>query len=280
MGLISILKQVTPPVLHSLAKRLSYRYSIKTYGLTGSYSSWEQAVLGSSGYDAQDILEKTKQALLKVKNHEAVYERDSVLFDQVEYSWSLLAGLMWVAARHGGKLNVLDFGGSLGSTYYQNREFLATLNHVLWNIVEQPHYVETGKACFEDNCLRFYPNITAFLSENQPNVIILSGVLQYLESPYTILKQVMETPADLILIDRTPFWSGKEDRVFIQRVPPEIYAASYPIWVFSMERFYSTIQDGWEVLTKFDNPTDRLNGPIEFSYQGAFIVRQEGMGSL
>jgi putative methyltransferase (TIGR04325 family) len=280
MGLKDIVKQITPPVLHSLAKRLYYSYSTKTYGLTASYSSWEQAVVDSSGYDAQNILEKTKQALLKVKNHEAVYERDSVLFDQVEYSWSLLAGLMWVAARHGGTLNVLDFGGSLGSTYYQNRQFLATLNKVRWNIVEQPHYVETGKACFENNSLRFYPNITACLEENRPDIIILSSVLQYLESPYTILNQIMEVPADLILIDRTPFWSGKEDRVFIQRVPPEIYTARYPIWVFSMERFYSTIQDGWKVLTTFDNPTDKLNGPIEFSYQGAFIVRKEGMGSL
>ncbi len=279
MGLKAILKQVTPPVILSLAKKFYYRYSSTGYGLTGNYSSWEQAVAESSGYDAQSILEKTKLALLKVKDQQAVYERDSVLFDEVDYSWSLLAGLMWVAARHGGKLNVLDFGGSLGSTYYQNRKFLAALSQVRWNIVEQLHYVETGKACFEDNSLRFYPTIPACLSESRPDIILLSGVLQYLKSPYSILKQVMEIPADLILIDRTPFWSGKEDRVFIQRVPPEIYAASYPIWVFSMERFFSIFQDEWKVLTMFDNPTDRLNGPIDFSFQGIFIVREERMST-
>lgn len=274
MFLKSILKQITPPVLISFAKRLYYRYSTKSYGLTGSYMNWNRAVAESSGYDAQGILEKTKQALLKVKNHEAVYERDSVLFDKVEYSWSLLAGLMWVAARHNGTLNVLDFGGSLGSTYYQNREFLAALNQVRWNIVEQPHYVAAGKDYFEDGSLHFYASIDECLKEQQPNIILLSSVLQYLETPYSILDQLMEIPADLILIDRTPFWSGNEDRVFIQKVPPEIYLASYPTWVFSSGRFLSRIKAGWKVITMFENSNNRLNGPIDFSYQGALIARE------
>ena len=73
---------------------------------------------------AQDILDKVLAATLKVKQGQAVFERDSVLFDEIEYSWPLLAGLMWAAASNGGKLNVLDFGGALGSSYYQNRKFL------------------------------------------------------------------------------------------------------------------------------------------------------------
>lgn len=41
------------------------------------------------------ILQTVKNSLLKVKNAEIVYERDSVIFDEIEYSWQLLTGLMF-----------------------------------------------------------------------------------------------------------------------------------------------------------------------------------------
>ena len=59
------------------------------------------------------ILGKVLEATLKVKNGEAVYERDLVLFDHIEFYWPVLSGLMWVAARNNGRLNVLDYGGTL-----------------------------------------------------------------------------------------------------------------------------------------------------------------------
>jgi len=55
-------------------------------------------VSASTGYDNDMILEKTRLALLKVKNGEAAYERDSVVFEDIQYAWPLLAGLLWVAA--------------------------------------------------------------------------------------------------------------------------------------------------------------------------------------
>lgn len=207
------------------------------YGIFGDYASWEDAVMASSGYDSRIILEKVKTSLLKVKNGEAVYERDSALFDQVEYAWPLLAGLMWVAAQSGGRLNVLDYGGSLGTTYFQNRWFLKDLSEVRWNIVEQPHYVETGKRYFEDDELRFYYDIEACLSETSPRVIIFSGVLPYLEKPYGVLEQALHLTFDVIIVDRTSCWRGKSDRLGVQKVPPHIFEAGYPIWIFSLDKF-------------------------------------------
>jgi hypothetical protein len=51
----------------------------------------------SHGYDNDTILKKCKDALLKVKNGEAVYERYSVLFDKVQHSFPVLAGLLRAA---------------------------------------------------------------------------------------------------------------------------------------------------------------------------------------
>lgn len=246
------------------------------YGLSGNYQTWDGAIAVSTGYNTNIILEKTRAALLKVKKGEAAYERDSVLFDEIQYAWPLLAGLMWVAARCGGVLNVLDFGGSLGSPCFQNRAFLSKLIEVRWNIVEQPRYVEIGKADFEDEHLKFYNDVNTCLMETQPNVIVLSSVLQYLEHPYTVLDQILKLPCEHTIIDRTPFWAGPSDRLCVQNVPPSIYPVSYPSWIFSREQFRSFLKEGWEITVMFENP-DRLAGPVEFCYQGMILVRKESL---
>src|SRR6266702_290349 len=101
-----------PPILGKLYERL-----IKRCGYFGNYSGYDKACQASTGYDSDLILERVRDALLKVKSGEAVYERDSVLFDEVQYSWPLLAGLLWIASCNGNRLHLLDFGGSLGSSY-------------------------------------------------------------------------------------------------------------------------------------------------------------------
>ena len=94
--------------------------ALKKWGWKGAFDSWEAAQLRSNGYNADNILQKVLAASLRVKEGEALFERDSVLFYEKKYSWELLATLMWIAAQHGETLNIIDFGGSLGSTYYQN----------------------------------------------------------------------------------------------------------------------------------------------------------------
>jgi putative methyltransferase (TIGR04325 family) len=242
--------------------------------LSGDFHSWEEAMTASTGYDSGIILEKTKAALLKVKNRAAVYERDSVLFNEVHYVWPLLAGLMWVAARCGGKLNVLDFGGSLGSTYFQNQVFLSILPGVRWNIVEQSRYVETGKAWFEDDRLRFYADIADCLADTQPNVVLLSSVLQYLERPYTVFDQIQKLPCAHIIVDRTPFWAGPTDRLCVQTVPPSIYPGSYPSWIFSTPRFHAYLNETWQIMTEFDS-LDNLRAPVRTIWQGMILERKK-----
>jgi putative methyltransferase (TIGR04325 family) len=278
MTLKDMIRLVTPPVFINLAKHLRSNQPTDIYGLSGDYRSWAEAMAASTGYDSGIILEKTKAALLKVKSGEAVHERDSVLFDEVQYAWPLLAGLMWVAARCEGRLNVLDFGGSLGSTYFQNRVFLSALPGVRWSIVEQSSYVGIGKAYFEDDYLRFYAGIPDCLADTQPNVVLLSGVLQYLQSPYTVLDQILELSCDHIIIDRTPFWTGSTDRLCVQTVPPSIYPASYPIWIFSTSRFHTYLNEKWQIMAEVDS-LDRLSAPVKALWQCLIIKRRKHVTS-
>jgi putative methyltransferase (TIGR04325 family) len=269
-----LVRQVCPPIILSTVKSLHYRLFHPSHNhLTDDYTTWDETAQASTGYDSDHILEKTKQALLKVKNGEATYERDSVLFDEIHYSWPLLAGLMWAAARSGGKLNVLDFGGSLGSTYFQNRLFLRELFEVRWNVVEQHEHVRIGREFFEDDILRFYPDIEAYSAKNVPDVIVLSSVLQYMEKPYELLGELFKLHPTCLILDRTPFWEGKEDRIFVQQVPHTIYEASYPICLLSKKIFIDYIQGiDFNLIAKFE-AQDKLEGPLNFSHCGMILSK-------
>lgn len=221
--------------------------------LEGPFATWEEVSAQCTGYDDPLILKKVLDSALKVKRGEAVYERDSVLFDSVEYAWPLLAGLLWIAGRNGGRLNVLDFGGALGSTYFQNRKFLNSLAEVRWNVVEQPHFVEAGRANIQDGQLRFYKSIAECLDENRPKVVLLSSVLQALREPDKLLGEVTGLGVDHILIDRTGFTDdGGRKRLYVQQVPERIYKASYPIWLFNEKEFVRSITSrGYELIESF-----------------------------
>lgn len=261
-----------PPVMVRWLKA----HSPRSLRFTGEYATWEDAAFHSHGYGAKEILQKVLEATLKVKRGEAAFERDSVAFDEIDYAWPVLADLMWVAACRRGRLNVLDFGGALGSSYFQNRRFLRGLAEVRWSVLEQEHYVQAGREHVQDDRIRFYADLNECLSENQPDVILLSSVLQYLPSPYETIAQLAACSADYLIIDRTPFAGGSDDKLFIQHTPASIYRASYPMWVFSEEKFLAALQERWERCESHTGPEGRVraaNG-FEFSFQGMCLERR------
>jgi putative methyltransferase (TIGR04325 family) len=270
-------KQLMPPLIANWAgRRLS-----NGIVWSGDYDSWHAAKAASSGYDSQVVLDRVKRATLAVKEGRAAYERDSVLFDEVQYSWPLLAGLMWVAARHRGALDVVDFGGALGSSFHQNRRFLQSLDRVRWNVVEQPHFVDCGRQSFETEQLRFYQSIDdCFSAGCTPQVLVLSGVLQYLEDPHALLDSVRGR-FGFILIDLTLVHEGRNDRLTVQTVPSSIYPASYPCWALSQERLLSQLQGDFAVVTTFDSHIgqDVRIGRLRARYRGLIGSREGAPGS-
>lgn len=254
----NLLRKIAPPCAVD-----AYRVAFRRYGFFGNYPSWEDAKRASIGYDSDVILNKVRDSLLKVKNGEAIYERDSVLFDRTEYSWPLLAALLWIASRNGNSLNLVDFGGSLGSSYYQNRKFLSHLKHVTWNIVEQKKFVDCGKLYFEDGNVRFYQDIEACLQEQPARTILLSSVIQYLERPYDALSMILRHRFKYVLFDRTPFLLDGDDRITVQKVPPSIYPVSYPSWLLNQGKFLDFFSGGYETIAEFES-ADKANTSAVF----------------
>jgi putative methyltransferase (TIGR04325 family) len=254
-----VIKDLVPPVLIRCITGFFY-------GWHGNYSAWEEAAKKCTGYDSQIILEKVKISSLKVKNGLAAYERDSLLFNNIEYSFSLLSGLMWIAAQNNGKLNVMDFGGSLGSSYFQNKLFLDSITEVNWCIIEQPGFVMAGVEFFEDENLHFFRSIEECIDSYDIDVVLLSSVLQYMEKPFVLLDQIITTGISYIIIDRTPFVDSP-DRITVQKVHPKIYRGSYPCWFFNEEKFVAVITKDYKLVVEFDaldkaNITSKFKGFI------------------
>lgn len=267
MNLKSLARCWCPPILLKWARRVRSHNSIS---FDGNYASWAEAEKVSTGYNSAAVFQRVRDAALKVKRGEAVFERDSVCFYHEEFRWPTLACLLAIAAERGGQLRVLDFGGSLGSFYFQHRKFFSRLKEIRWAVVEQKHFVECGRDELQDEVLRFYESIDDCLAEGSVDVVFLSSVLQYLERPYDMLAEFCLTKAPYLLIDRTPFIARESDRLTVQHVPDSIYKASYPAWFFSQQLFETMVaEQGYSLIAEFSCDNDK-----EISeYKGILLER-------
>lgn len=261
------IKLLLPPIFLIFFRRFNFR----NIRFIGKYYSWERAKEKSSGYESKVIFDKVAHSALKVKKGFAACERDSVVFDEPEYIWTTLSCLMYVAAYFQGKLSVLDFGGSLGSSYFLNKKFLNGLT-VEWSVVEQPNFVEFGEKEISDDLLKFYSDIDQCKKERSVNCILMSSVLQYLEHPYKWLETFVNLDAEFIIIDRTPFSNSGEEFIGIQQNPKYIYSASYPFHVFNKQKIISFMfKSGFVLIESF--PSEQRIKLKNFNFHGLFFKK-------
>jgi putative methyltransferase (TIGR04325 family) len=252
-----LVRDLTPPAFWNFGKRrlpwlvrsLGGHYTHIRY--SGDYRDFAEARRASKGYDAPAVLATTREALLKVKRGQNRWERDAMVSDSDELPWSLLACLMRVVlASPRRELNVLDFGGSLGSTYFWCRRFFGDELRVRWHIVEQAEHVKVGRTDFASDELSFDFSVPEVLAQHRVDVVLLSGVIHYLENPEAFLESVTSWKIPFLILDRTPLWEKERHRLTVQEVPPEIYSASYPAWFLSKRRVLDLIERDYDMRVR------------------------------
>jgi putative methyltransferase (TIGR04325 family) len=258
----NILRALIPPILLRVLGSVR-KSGVNTNGATlfeGNFASYDEARSHSTGYDAEVIVTRVRDAMLKVKAGEAVCERDGVVFDRMMCSFPVVAGLLNMALARQGSLSVLDFGGSLGTSYFQYHSFLGEVKQMRWSVVEQPQFVDCGRELFEDAALKFYYDIDECLVSEMPDVILLSGVIQYLSDPHMFLGSIIDRGFECIILDRTPFIQTcsivpklSPDLLTVQFVPPSVYDASIPTWFFDETNFLRHFAMHYELLASFDS---------------------------
>ena len=271
MSARALIKTLAPPLLLSLLQR----YSGRAMRYAGHSTDWSQALSMSSGYAATSILERVTEATRAVVSGRARYERDAVLFTEAEHPFALLAALWRAAALGGGRLDVVDFGGSLGSSYRQSRPLLDGLQQLQWRVVEQPAFVATGQREFSTDELSFTDSLESLPPCAGVRVVLASSVLQYLNDPYAVLDAFTGVGAEHLIIDRTPMSGNPTDRLCIQHVPKQIYAASYPCWILSKSKLLERLSRNWHLVCDFPcaDGTARTDDGVPFEFRGLVLER-------
>ncbi|MCP3964749.1 MAG: methyltransferase, TIGR04325 family [Lentisphaerae bacterium] len=270
MTLKKTVKKFLPPVLLELLHRG------KNISFAGDYNCWETALTDSAGYDADSIFKKVCQATSEVIAGNAAYERDGVLFYEKEYNWPLISTLLLAAVKNNDELNVLDFGGALGSSYFQNRDLLCD-KKLTWNIVEQKHFVKYGKEKLENNILKFYDSVEDCLKDQKINVALLACVLPYLNSPWKTFGKILNTDFDYVIIERALLVNSNQDRLTIQTIPDCIYKASYPAWFLSRKKFLMAALEKYQLIAEFEcKPKEfKLSSPKSIANNIGFILKKK-----
>lgn len=250
----------------SSTKRSEEEYARGHNTFEGDFSSWLDAMKHANGYDSPLILDRAIAATRAVANGKAAFERDTVLFDKLQISYPLLAGLLYAATNDRRRLSVMDVGGALGSSYQQNKTFLSHLDSLRWGVVEQGNFVRAGQTEFQREALGFFRDFDTCVQAIRPNFLLLSSVLQYLEQPYQILSELLGLDIPFVFIDRTMAHRLGYDRLAIQRVPPTIYSACYPVWLLDADKLESVFEGaGYEVIDHFDPHPGSTFGQPDFS---------------
>jgi putative methyltransferase (TIGR04325 family) len=266
--MINLLKQITPPIFKRIVK---YRFS---EGWHGDYKNWAEAKKATTGYEANTVIDRVRVAALKARNGEVAYERSALTYNQRSVSFPLLAGLLYAANHNNHHLVVLDYGGSLGSIYYQLKPFLTNIPSIRWCVVEQPTFVEVGRKEFEDEQLHFFYSVEECMEVYEPTIVLFTSSLQYLEKPFEVIEDILKYEIPYLMIDRTAFIEAEEDRLTIQKVPPAYYDASYPCWFFSKQKFLRFMSSHYTLLGEFKDEMYLQLGLQQLRYEGMWFERK------
>lgn len=217
----------------------------------GRYRDWAQASAAAEGYDDPTILDRVAATTQAVVRGEIPAERDGYPLTTRPDNHALIAALLHSAG--GGRLRVVDFGGGLGSLYHATRPWLEPLGDLDWCVVEQAHYAQRGTQDFADGRLRFSDDLDEVLAQGTPDIVLLSGVLQFLPDPLAVLRQVAASGAGAIFLDRVPFWPGPTSRITIQYVPSSIVKTNYPSHLFARAELLAPLTSEYQCLSTFSS---------------------------
>lgn len=245
---MTVLRDFVPPVL----KRLLLSAGMGGNTFRHGYKSWDDALAKAEGYDSEKITSRLLSAATKVRDGSAAYERDGVLFSEIKYSWPLLAALS-LSRRESQSLRVLDWGGSLGSSYFQNKDLLESSGCKLnWTIVEQAHLAELGRREFQSNSLHFSSSLSDF-KVGQFEVALFGVSICYVPNAEDIIMSVKELEPAGIVFDRTPEARGPQDLFGVQRVNGRIYKASYPIRSFGTGKLEGLLSPQYRKIVEWES---------------------------
>lgn len=241
----------------------------KRHGFLGKFESFDDALEECIGYEDPNIVQVYLEKYESEIKHDAANYGDSVLIDR---EIRLINALQYAVASLPNKssVKVLDFGGGFGMHYPIVKTFLHDkLDEFV--VCESPA-VANALSKFNSEQLSWISDINN-LNQGSVDVIITSGTIQCLSSPFETLES-MSSLSEWIVLDRVPVIEGQHTQLMRQNtVTSKGDRTSYPGWFFSekdlldwFEKLHLKIEFEWKV------PEDRpyVNGK-RLPYRGYML---------
>lgn len=239
----------------------------------GDYNSWTEAAEECEGYDDSVIINKAIWASQKVLNGEAKWERDSFLFYEQKYVYKLCASILRCALKNGNKgVRVLDLGGSLGSTYFQNIKYLEDVNNLEYIVAEQDHYRDYGHEHLENSILKLISCKDDWESQEKYDIILMSASLQYISEYIEITEKIKRARPEYIILDRILI--SERGRLCKETVPEKIYKSSYPVRIFSEKEIKDFFEPEYQVIENDISSVPETANFIDGKAESRFYVFQ------
>ena len=232
--------------------------------------SFAAAQAQAIGFDDGHINSSALRAATAVIEGRGAFERDGVLFQEPEPRAPVASALASLGASTG-VLRVLDIGGGLGSSYWQNYQSVGVPD-LEWTVVERDELVTLAES-LPAHPITYRTDLVGALQESW-DAIVLSSVLQYLSNPHEVLRSVGVSDCRAIIVDRTPMHTGPEDIACIQKTPVHIYPGSYAAWILAQDQLEEDLT-GWEIVDRFPGiePTMHTVRGVGFEWRG-FVAKQ------
>lgn len=237
----------------------------------GDYKSWDDAAADCRGYADNNILIKVADSIDRVLAGEAEYERDSWLFYEQKFNYRICAAIVRCAVQNKNLgVTVLDIGGSLGSTYFQNRKYLTDIHNLQYIIAEQESFADYGHRKLENETLKFINSEDNYNKVGKVDIVLISASLQYIHSYNEVVIKIKNMKPRYIIIDR--ILVGERVRICKQTVPKQIYDSSYPVMIFSEREIYAFFEDEYELREKDISSVPEEVHFVDGDAQAAYFV--------
>lgn len=216
----------------------------------GDYDSWGDAYNECEGYEDDHIIDTVISATKKVLNGEAVWERDGYLFYEQQYIYHICAVILKCALQNKNQgVRILDIGGSLGSTYFQNRKYLTDIKNLEYVVAEQDNFADYGHTNLENGTLKFIRSMDDWGGVcGKFDIILMSASLQYILNYEEIISKIIRMEPIYIILDRVLV--SDRMRICRETVPERIYKSSYPVYIFSEPQITNFFAPNYKIVEK------------------------------
>ena len=222
----------------------------------GPFNSWCEALNASTGYNDPAITKKAVSALNKILSGEKKCEKDSILFDEYQYSLPLILGINYILKSVKQKVTVLDYGGAFASSFFRNLDILREFD-IRWIVVEQENVVKIAKQKLSSFKELEFISDSDFREKRGPieyDVLLFGSSLQFLENPEFDITKLIDEGAKSLIFEQTPFVLTGSRQLTVQQIQEPIYDSSYPAWHFNENEFMTWIGNQYDLRYKSSNP--------------------------